>query len=74
MSVEAGYIDTGDRIVVKATGTSNGFGSSTLKDEHVGMHGIVVSNDGYGNCRVKLDNGEYASCWNGQSLDFEAKQ
>jgi hypothetical protein len=68
------YIDTGDRIVVKdVTPEHNGFGSTSLKEHHLGMHGIVSYNDGWGHCRVLLDNGDEVSCWNGKHLEYEEK-
>jgi hypothetical protein len=69
---EKGYIDTGDRVIIKSVElVHNGFGGTSLRPEHLGMHGIVLRNDGWGHCRVQLDNGDEISCWNGKHLDSE---
>lgn len=66
------YIDTGDRIVVSSTDNANtGFGGGSLRPEHLGMHGKVLRNDGWGHCSVLLDNGDEVSCWNGANLSLE---
>jgi hypothetical protein len=67
------YIDTGDRVIVKSgKNQSNGFGGSNIAEQHEGLHGLVLSNDGWGHCSVLLDNGETISCWNGANLEWEA--
>ena len=67
------WIDAGDRVIVKCgENVGNGFGGSNIAERHEGMHGLVLSNDGFGHCRVLLDNGETISCWNGKNLDWEA--
>jgi hypothetical protein len=62
------YIDTGDRVRL----------TDALRDDvHlrpaapdlVGATGTVVSNDGWGLCRVALDDGGYAQAWNGIDLE-----
>lgn len=67
-----GWIDTGDRVVISSVENNfTGFGSSSLKDHHLGMHGEVISNNGVGCCQVRLDNGELVSAWNGKNLTYE---
>lgn len=61
------YIDKGDRVVIKSDGTQTGFGGNNLK-EHKGKHGIVLRNDGFGLCKVKLDDGNEVSAWNSADL------
>lgn len=69
-SVNAGYITVGDRVVVT---------EGVLEDEHmrkakpelVGQHGVVEDEDGWGFCRVRLDDGSMASLWNEKDLARE---
>ena len=65
-----GFIDKGDRVVIKSDGHPNGFGGQVLT-EHKGKHGLVLSNDGFGRCSVLLDDGKAVDCWNGADLERE---
>lgn len=72
MPKDKGYISTGDRIVVKNVENFNsGFGGTSLREEDLGQIGVVIHEDGWGHCEVRLDNGREISCWNGKNLDYE---
>jgi len=62
--------DVGDRVVIVSDGHPNGFGGQLLA-QYKGMHCVIVSNDGFGRCDVRLDNGRTVDCWNGADLKFE---
>lgn len=68
----ADHIDAGDRVVIASDGNITGFGGQTLT-KHKGKHGVVLTNDGWGLCRVLLDDGEEVSAWNGADLEKEEK-
>lgn len=63
--------DVGDRVVIVSDGNPNGFGGQFLR-EHKGKHGVVLSNDGWGRCSVRLDDGSVVDCWNAADLGLEA--
>lgn len=67
---DKGYIDTGDRVVIISDGTITGFGGADLS-KHKGKHGLVLGNDGWGCCTVKLDDGETVTAWNSSDLKRE---
>lgn len=67
---ERARIDTGDRVVISSDGTITGFGGQSLK-QHKGKHGVVIGNDGWGCCAVRLDDGFIVSAWNGVDLTRE---
>lgn len=65
-----GYIDTGDRVVITA-GLAEPEHARSARPEHVGKHGVVESNDGWGRCEVLLDCGARIMAWNGKDLELE---
>ena len=61
------YIDTGDRIVV-TEGVREPTHARTALPELEGLHGEVLDNDGWGRCRVLLDDGRTVTLWNAKDL------
>ena len=64
------YPDVGDRVVIVSDGHPNGFGGQDLSSVR-GERGIIVSNDGWGRCLVRLDSGREVDAWNGADLECE---
>ncbi len=65
---ERNYIDTEDRVII--VGDGGDFGADNLTP-HQGKHGIVLSNDGSGFCRVRLDDNNIVYAWNRRDLAWE---
>lgn len=65
-------LGVGDRVVVvrNMNAGPEGQESSDLS-EHIGKHGIITSNDGWGLCGVLLDDGTMVSAWNRHDLQKE---
>lgn len=61
------YIDKDDRVVVLAHIEEQAHARMPYPDA-VGKHGIVLSNDGWGLCAVKLDDGSTIRAWNHADL------
>jgi len=59
------YIRTGDRVRVKAISDIG----RTKDCSFLGQCGTVESNDGWGLCRVRFDNGRVGSFWNEAELE-----
>jgi hypothetical protein len=70
MPKSLGYISTGDRVVIKSRGHQTGFGGNDLS-KHIGKHGEVLHEDGFGLCRVALDDGSRVTAWNSADLEYE---
>jgi hypothetical protein len=70
MPRELGYISTDDRVVIKSRGNETGFGGQDLTG-HIGKRGTVLSEEGFGLCTVRLDDGGVVEAWNGADLDYE---
>ena len=66
------YPDVGDRVIVirNANAGSVGQQSSNLS-EHIGKHGVITANDGWGLCSVELDDGARVLAWNRYDLQKE---
>ena len=64
------YIDRGDRVII--VGDTHANGSSVLA-AHQGKHGVVLSNDGFGLCEVRLDDGTIVTAWNSADLKREGE-
>lgn len=64
--------DTGDRVVISSEGTITGFGGQSLK-QYCGQHGVILQNDGWGCCSVRLDSGRIVIAWNGADLTLESE-
>ncbi len=62
------YITVGDRVTILPH--KGLFGSSNLQP-HDGKCGVVISEDGYGFCRVRLDDGIEVNAWNSRDLERE---
>ena len=60
------YIDRGDRVIVKQL---IGISGSVKDKSYIGKTGVVISNDGFGLCEVKLDDGRKGMFWNGNDLE-----
>ncbi len=61
------YITVGDRVVISP---NRGLGASNLRP-HDGKHGVVIKEDGYGYCKVRLDDGTEVYAWNIRDLERE---
>lgn len=61
------YITVGDRVTILP---SRGLGASDLRP-HDGKHGVVIEEDGWGFCRVRLDDGTEVFAWNLRDLQHE---
>jgi hypothetical protein len=66
----ARFIDAGDRVVVKDAIADEAH-ARTPKPEAAGKRGVVESNDGWGLCRVLLDDGTQIMAWNTKDLERE---
>ena len=66
---EQGYIDTGDRVRLTEA-LRDATHARPAYPALVGATGTVVGNDGWGLCRVALDDGGYVSAWNGIDLEL----
>lgn len=64
---EERYIGAGDRVIV-TEGIKEKAHARRPRPELVGMKGIVMENDGWGLCKVELDDGTWASLWNAKDL------
>lgn len=70
MTEQRDWIDVGDRVVVTDR-IAKPEHMRSARPEAAGQHGEVVSNDGWGLCRVQLDNGTRITAWNGIDLEWE---
>jgi hypothetical protein len=61
MPKSAGYIDRGDRVKVRNV-------------KAFGAHGIVISNNGWGRCEVRLDDGRTLDFMNVRDLIYEDEE
>jgi len=60
------YINGRDKVIVKKVIGVNG---SANDKSYIGKTGIVISNDGFGLCEVRLDDGRRGRFWNGNDLE-----
>ena len=56
-----GYIDAGDRVKIKNV-------------QAFGERGVVLSNNGWGTCRVRTDSGQTFVLMNGRDLIYEDEE
>ena len=61
------YIDVGDHVFV-TEGVLEDTHKRKARPELVGKQGLVVENDGWGFCRVLIEDGTYAHLWNTKDL------
>lgn len=66
----AEYLTDGDRVVVLEH-ISQDAHARTPRPEAAGHHGEIINNDGWGLCKVRLDNGEVIYAWNNADLTRE---
>lgn len=64
------YIDQGDRVIVTA-GIAEPTHQRLGVPAAAGQHGVVLDQDGWGLCTVRLDNGAEICAWNGKDLERE---
>lgn len=65
------YIDMGDRVVVKPDIAESAH-ARMPRPGAIGKHGVVLENDGYGMCTVRLDDDGVIHAWNAKDLEREA--
>lgn len=63
------FIDVGDHVFV-TEGILEDAHMRKARPELLGKQGLVVENDGWGFCRVLLEDGTYANLWNKKDLQL----
>lgn len=63
------YIDAGDKVRV-TNGVLEDTHKRKAKPDLVGKNGVVLENDGWGWCTVRLEDGTTHGLWNGKDLEL----